>query len=133
MPPDVIDLQSIFPCGIIGIEQTYEGLTDEENESLRALLQHEVSEKTRGNYLPQWRRLQDWAERRDVESRPADPMQIAAYLLDRLGEGHMPSTPRVSVSGISSMHRNRHLPGEEDAGCRDTYGKEEAEAGRTTH
>lgn len=103
--PDVIDLKSIFPGGIIGAEQTCERLTDEETESLRSLLNHELAENTRKNYLSQWRRFQGWAEERNVESRPADPLQIAAYLMERLGAGHSPATLRASVSAISRMHK----------------------------
>ena len=103
--PEVIDLESILSEVFIGPEQTCEGLTDEEIASLGALLLHDFSENTRRNYLSQWRRFQAWAAERNVESRPADPLHIAAYLLCRLNEGRKPATLRASVNAISHMHK----------------------------
>ena len=102
------DLASIFPGGVIGAEQTYDGLTGGEKNRLRSLLDHEVADNTRKNYLSQWNRFEAWAERRKVRSRPADPMQVVAYLMERLDEGCSLSTLRASVSAISYMHKRMH-------------------------
>ena len=106
----VADLESVILGVVVGAAQTYESLTDEENAILRSLLDHEISENTKRNFRSQWKLFQEWAETRKVETRPADPVHIVAYLLDRLRRGNVPSTLRALVTAISHMHRVVGLP-----------------------
>lgn len=102
---EMVDLESIIPGVVIGAEQAREGLTDEENAMLRTLLDHEMAANTRRNYLSQWKRFQEWVEERKVESLPAAPEHIVAYLLERVICGYSSATLRASVKAISYMHR----------------------------
>ena len=105
--PEVLDpvAGSTCPSGLFVEKQTYEELSEEEKEFLRALLENEIAPNTRKNYLSQWRIFQKWADERGVESRPAKPVQIVAYLTSRESRGVSPSTLRASVNAISYMHR----------------------------
>ena len=110
IPIGVFDLESIIQGAVVGAEQTYEALTEEENVTLRSLLDHEISENTKRNFRSQWKLFQEWAETRGVESRPADPVHIVAYLLHRVCRGDAPSTLRASVTAISHMHKVVNQP-----------------------
>ena len=101
---EIVSLELTLPSRINGYEQAFNELPKYERDELKALLEHEISDNTRRNYLSQWRRFQKWAEGRNVESLPATKAQVAEYLRERMTEGHSPSTLRASVSAISHIH-----------------------------
>ena len=77
-----------------------------ESNSLSAVLAHEVAPNTLSNYRIQWRNFRDWADSNGVRPLPADPIQIAAYLADRLERlAHKPGTLRVAASAIAFAHK----------------------------
>ena len=86
------------------------GLTDDDIRNLTAILGHEVSANTRKNYRSQWRRFTGWAGDRGVSALPADPVQVAAYLAERMERhGHRPATLQTAAAAISFVHRTRGL------------------------
>jgi integrase len=83
-----------------------DNLMHEDISNIAAVLGHEVSVNTRKNYLSQWRRFSEWAEGRRIRALPADPLQIAAYLAERLVKhGHKPATLQAAVAAIGFLHR----------------------------
>ena len=88
-----------------------EGLTDEDHANFELLDEYEIAEGTRRTYEYQWRRWQEWAASRKVESLPADPIHVKAYLAERaLKLGHAPATVRGAAAAISYMHRDKGEP-----------------------
>ena len=86
------------------------GLTEDDIRNLTAILGHEVSANTRKNYRSQWRRFRGWAGDRGVSALPADPVQVAAYLAERMERhGHRPATLQTAAAAISFVHRARGL------------------------
>ena len=86
------------------------GLTDDDIRNLTAILGHEVSGNTRKNYRSQWRRFTGWARERGVSALPADPVQVAAYLAERMERyGHRPATLQTAAAAISFVHRAKGL------------------------
>ena len=86
------------------------GLTDDDVRNLTAILGHEVSANTRKNYRSQWRRFTGWARDKGVRALPADPVQVAAYLAERMERhGHRPATLQTAAAAISFVHRTRGL------------------------
>ena len=83
-----------------------QSLTPEDIGNLAAVLGHEVSANTRKNYRSQWRRFCEWAGSRGISSLPADPLQVAAYIAERLVQhGHRPATLRMAAAAICFVHR----------------------------
>lgn len=93
---------------------THEGsyrLTEDDREHLASVLGHEISENTRVNYKSQWRRFTGWAQERDVRALPADPLQVAAYLAERMEKhGYKPATLQAAAAAIGFVHRTEGLP-----------------------
>ena len=86
------------------------GLTDDDIRNLTAILGHEVSANTRKNYRSQWRRFTGWARDKGVSALPADPVQVAAYLAERMERyGHRPATLQTAAAAIGFVHRARSL------------------------
>ena len=86
------------------------GLTEDDVRNLAAVLGHEVSANTRKNYRSQWRRFTGWARARGVSALPADPVQVAAYLAERMERyGHRPATLQTAAAAIGFVHRARGL------------------------
>ena len=86
------------------------GLTEDDVRNLTAILGHEVSANTRKNYRSQWRRFTGWARAKGVSALPADPVQVAAYLAERMERyGHRPATLQTAAAAISFVHRARGL------------------------
>ena len=84
-----------------------ESLTPEDISNLATVLGHEVSANTRKNYRSQWRRFCEWAGNRGISPLPADSLQVAAYLAERLvKQGHKPATLQASAAAIGFVHRN---------------------------
>ena len=86
-------------------------LTEDDRAHLASVLGHEISENTRRNYDSQWRRFKGWAREKGIRTLPADPLQVAAYLAERLEKhGHKPATLQTAAAAIGFMHRDRGLP-----------------------
>ncbi len=87
-----------------------QSLTPEDISNLAAVLGHEVSANTRKNYRSQWRRFCEWAGSRGISPLPADPLQVAAYIAERLVKhGHRPATLQTAVAAICFVHRGEGL------------------------
>ena len=87
-----------------------EGLSESDVCSLRAVLGHEMAANTIANYRTQWKYFVLWTSRRGISALPADPIQVAAYLAERMEErGHKPATLRVAASAIAFAHRTAGL------------------------
>ena len=85
-------------------------LTPEDLSNLAAVLGHEVSANTRKNYRSQWRRFCEWAGSRGISVLPADPLQVAAYIAERLVKhGHRPATLQTAAAAICFVHRGEGL------------------------
>ena len=110
IPIWVFELESFIQGAVFGAEHTHEALTGEENAILGSVLDHEISENTRRTFHSQWKLFCEWAEKRGVESRPADPLHVVAYLLERVRRGNAPSTLRASATAISHMHKVMNNP-----------------------
>lgn len=86
------------------------GLTGSDVGNLSEVLEHEIAPTTMRNYLIQWRIFADWALERGVASLPAEAVQIAAYLAERMQKhGHKPATLRVAAAAIGFVHRTAGL------------------------
>ena len=86
-------------------------LTEDDRVHLASVLGHEVSENTRKNYDSQWRRFSGWANERGIPTLPADPLQVAAYLAERMEKhGHKPATLQTAAAAIGFVHRGGGLP-----------------------
>ena len=106
---ETVSQELTLPGGAKGLEQASNESPDERDE-LRTLLEHEISANTRRNYLSQWKQFQEWAELKEVQSRPADPEHIALYLKDREDNRDAPATLKASATAISHMHRIVGIP-----------------------
>ncbi len=92
---------------IASAEGHRESLTAEDKSNLATVLGHEVSENTRKNYRSQWRLFFGWASDRSVSALPADSLQVAAYLAERLVKhGHRPATLQTAAAAIGFVHRS---------------------------
>lgn len=86
------------------------GLTEADVRRMRSVFEHEVSNNTRMNYRAQWRRFTDWARSRSTNALPADPVQVAAYLAERMElHKHKPATLRAAAAAIGFIHRSSGL------------------------
>ncbi len=86
-------------------------LTEDDRAHLASVLGHEVSANTRRNYDSQWRRFTGWAREKGIRTLPADPLQVAAYLAERLEKhGHKPATLQTAAAAIGFKHRDEGLP-----------------------
>ena len=94
------------PVELAGRTGGAEGLTGSDTDNLKSVLEHEIAHSTVKNYRTQWRRFNAWALRRGVAALPADPVQVAAYLAERLERhGHKPATLRAAAAAIAFAHR----------------------------
>ena len=81
-------------------------LLEEEIENLGAAIEYEIADNTRQNYLGQWRRFSAWAQNRGICTLPAEPVQVAAYLAERIEQqGHRPATLNTAAAAIAFIHR----------------------------
>ena len=64
-----------------------------------------LSDNTRANYESQWNAWCRWALQRDISERPANPTDVADYLLHRHESGASPATIRMARSAITKAHR----------------------------
>ena len=106
-------------------------LTEDDRAHLASVLGHEVSDNTRRNYRSQWRRFTGWAREKGIRTLPADPLQVAAYLAERLEKhGHKPATLQTAAAAIGFKHRDEGLPDPcESADVRNTLRSARRKAG----
>ena len=99
------------PISIADFMEAAEGLTDEDYAYSEVLDEYEIAENTRRTYMSQWRMWEDWAGNRKVETLPANPMHVKAYLAERaLKLGHRPSTVKGAAAAIAYVHRDSEQP-----------------------
>lgn len=80
--------------------------TESDAGNLSAVLDHEVARNTMRSYRTQWQNFMAWAMSKGVPAFPADPVQVAAYLAERIAKhGHKPATLRVAAAAIAFVHR----------------------------
>ena len=60
---------------------------------------------TRRVYASHWASWERWAAEVGVESLPASPVHVTAYVTDRAAEGRKPATLRIALAAISYAHR----------------------------
>ena len=65
---------------------------------------------TRRVYNSAWKRFRSWAKAEGLQSLPADPMTVAAYLINRAEQGLSASTLSLDRKAISHFHRAEGLP-----------------------
>ena len=83
---------------------------EEEIENLYSVIENELAESTKKNYLTQWRLFSFWALNRNTRRLPADPSQVAAYLAERFEqEGRKPGSLYNTAAAISFIHRAMEL------------------------
>ena len=87
-----------------------DALTGSDADNIRAVLEHEIAPRTLANYRAQWKHFILWALERGVEALPAEPVQVAAYLAERMERhGNKPATLRVMASAIAFVHKGAGL------------------------
>ena len=90
--------------------ETGDGLTEGDRSRVSAILERAVSENTRLNYGYQWRRFARWARERGMDTLPAAPALVAAYLAERAElQEHRPATLRTAAAAIAFVHRSAEL------------------------
>ena len=73
---------------------------------LSDLLEQDLADSTRSNYLSQWKQFCIWTSHLGVSALPADPLHVATYLTELVsGRGHKPATLYVTVAAIGFIHR----------------------------
>ena len=82
------------------------GLTGNDKDNLRSLLDHQIAQNTSATYRIQWRQYRQWAMTKGIVAMPGAPAHVAAYLAERLQVlGHKPATLRVAASAIAFTHK----------------------------
>ena len=79
-------------------------------EAILAAVQDSRRPATRKAYAGAWARFKAWAEAEGLESQPADPLTVAAYLTLRAGKGLSVSSLAMDRKAISYHHRSAGLP-----------------------
>ena len=117
--------------GLCDVPADGDCLTEDDRAHLASVLGHEVSANTRRNYDSQWRRFRGWAREKGIRTLPADPLQVAAYLAERLEKhGHKPATLQTAAAAIGFKHREEGLPDPcESADVRNTLRSARRKAG----
>ena len=81
------------------------GLDDRHIEAIAATVMHCQRPATRRAYAGAWRRFCAWAGAEGMESLPAEPLTVAAYLVQRAADGRSMSTLAMDRKAISHHHR----------------------------
>lgn len=81
------------------------GLGDRHIEGIAAAVRHCQRPATRRAYAGAWKRFCAWAEAEGLESLPAEPLTVAAYLVQRAGDGRSMATLAMDRKAISHRHR----------------------------
>lgn len=85
------------------------GLNADDFERVQEALESARAPATRRVYASQWRRFADWADRRDVQTLPASPSTVAAYLSGRAAAGSSIATLRLCRAAIAAAHADSNL------------------------
>ena len=130
---EIYDISEDRFAGSLPLDVPADGdcLTEDDRAHLASVLGHEVSANTRRNYDSQWRRYRGWAREKGIRTLPADPLQVAAYLAERLEKhGHKPATLQTAAAAIGFKHREEGLPDPcESADVRNTLRSARRKAG----
>ena len=82
-------------------------LTEEEAAEQRELEGFAYSEKTKINYLSQFRNWVQFAEPRGIRIMPAHPTQVVSWMTYRAEDlGHRPGTVRFGIEVLRTAHRD---------------------------
>lgn len=79
-------------------------------EAVAAIVVEGHRPATRKVYAGAWKRFEDWAREREVQSLPADPVTVAVYLVHRDAQGLSLSSLAMDRKAISFFHRRCGLP-----------------------
>ena len=110
----VVDAEAV-PSGAVGLGSAGSllcgaGLAGSDASSLDSLLSHQIAPSTLATYRSQWRSFAAWAQHLGLRALPADPVQVAVYLAERIEtRGHRPATLRVAAAAIAFVHRAARL------------------------
>ena len=85
-------------------------LADRHVEAIAAALERSRRPATRRAYACAWKQFQAWAEAEGLESLPADPVVVAAYLAQRAGDGLSVASLELDRKAIRHYHRKAGLP-----------------------
>lgn len=101
------------PTEIVPFE-TYDGSNsivafDEIDRELEDLIISARSENTRRAYRAQWKIFVAWARRYGRKALPAEPADVARFLLMRFNDGASIPTIRSAVAAISCAHKDAGL------------------------
>lgn len=81
------------------------GLADRHLEGIAAALEQSRRPETRRAYASVWKQFRAWAEGEGLESLPADPLTVAAYLVHRAEAGLSLASLAMDRKAISYHHR----------------------------
>ena len=91
-------------------EDAVDGLTAQDYRNFALVREYEIARSSRRSYNYQWNSWREWADDRRVESLPANPLHVKAYIIERmLTHGHKPATLRAAAAAISHIHRENRL------------------------
>lgn len=79
-------------------------------EAILAAVEDSRRPATRRAYAGAWRKFREWVEGEGLESLPADPMTVAAYLVHRAGLGLSMSSLEMDRKAIGYNHRTAGQP-----------------------
>ena len=115
-------------------------LRQDDGQRIASALAAALSPATRRVYRSQWALWTAWASDRDVNSLPAEPLAVAAYVSQRAQEDAAVATIQVTLAAISAVHRDAGLPNPADheglrrvmAGIKRTYSSSQRQADAIT-
>ena len=81
------------------------GLDDRHIEAIAAAVRHCQRPATRRAYAGAWKRFRAWAAAEGLQPLPAEPLTVAAYLVQRAGDGRSMATLAMDRKAISHFHR----------------------------
>lgn len=85
-------------------------ISDRHLERIAAALEQSRRPETRRAYGSAWKQFRAWAEAEGLESLPADPLTVAAYLVHRSDSGLSLASLAMDRKSISYHHRIAGLP-----------------------
>ena len=85
-------------------------LADHHIAAIADVLEHSRRPATRRAYASMWKQFRAWAAAEELESLPADPLTVAAYLVHRAAAGLSMSSLAMDRKAISYYHRTAGLP-----------------------
>lgn len=86
------------------------GLTARDAERVAAALEANVAASTRTVYACAWRQWEAWSRRRGIDSLPAPPEAVAAFLAERAEAGVSYGSIDLACSAIAFWHKEKGLP-----------------------